>query len=85
LACTFASPCLGREPKARVATQTMFTIAFKSPRSMVAMMVEGDKKSKHIFSLGGWVQITQEVEELVIGVLEKPKFTIQKKAYVVEL
>ncbi len=52
---------------------------------MVAMMVEGDKKSKHIFSLGGWVQITQEVEELVIGVLEKPKFTIQKKAYVVEL
>ncbi len=52
---------------------------------MVAMMVEGNEKSKHIFSLGGWVQTTRQVKELMISVLQKPNLTIQKKAYVVEL
>jgi hypothetical protein len=63
----------------------MFTSAFESPRLVVAMMVEGDEKNKHIFSLGGWVQTTQQAKELVISVLQKPKLTIQKKAYVVRL
>jgi hypothetical protein len=52
---------------------------------VVAMMVEGDEKSKHIFSLGGWMQTTQQAKKLVIGVLQKPKLTIQKKVYVVGL
>jgi len=33
---------------------------------VVVAMVEGDEKSKHIFSLGGWVQAAQQAEELVI-------------------
>jgi hypothetical protein len=48
-------------------------------------MVEGDKKSKHIFSLGGWVQTTWQVKELIINVLQKANLNIQKKAYVVGL
>jgi hypothetical protein len=63
----------------------MFTSTFRSPRLVVAMMVEGDEKSKHIFSLGGWVWTTQQAKELMINVLQKPKLTIQKKVYVVEL
>lgn len=42
-------------------------------------MVEGDEKSKHIFSQGGWVQTTQQAKELVISVFQKPKLTIQKR------
>jgi hypothetical protein len=44
---------------------------------MVATMVEGDEKTKHIFSLGGWVQAAQQAKKLVISVLERPKLTIQ--------
>jgi hypothetical protein len=51
----------------------------------LAAMVEGDEKSKHICSLGGWVQAAQQVEELVISVLERAKLTIQEKVYVVGL
>ncbi len=49
------------------------------------MMVEGDEKYKHIFSLGGWVQTSQQAKNLVIDMFEKPKLTIQEKVYVVGL
>jgi hypothetical protein len=51
----------------------------------MAMMVEGDEKYKHIFSLGGWVQTLQQAKNLVINMFEKPKLTIQEKVYVVGL
>jgi hypothetical protein len=42
-------------------------------------MVEGDEKSKHISSLGGWVQAAQQAEELGSVCLRGPSSPFKKR------